>query len=85
MTKMDKQTQRINIKCGTTEDSFDALKQQCEKEAKKLLETIYLSTQPTAIATFWTADFPELIGVGKFYKDENGAVRYDLDFSESTL
>lgn len=32
--KMDKQTQRINIKCGTTEDSFDALKQQCEKEAK---------------------------------------------------
>lgn len=85
MTKMDKQAQRINIKCGATADSFDNLKKLCEAEAEKLLATVDLTSEPTAIATFWTADIPELIGVGKFYKDESGAVRYDLDFSESTL
>lgn len=76
---------QFSIECGATTDSFDNLKKQCQAEAEKLLSTIDLSTQKTAIATFWTADFPELIGVGKFYKDENGVVRYDLDFSESTL
>ncbi len=84
MTKRNYHAQ-FSIKCGATTDSFDNLKKQCQVEAEKLLATADLSSQTTAIATFWTVDFPELIGVGKFYKDETGAVRYDLDFSESTL
>ena len=60
------------IKCGKVRDGFDALTTLCEKEAQKLV-------------SFWTKDFPELIGVGRFTSDENRNITFVLDYSESTL
>jgi len=52
---------------------------------KTLLTTIDVPDGATIEVPFWTADFPELIGVGKFQRGQNGKIVYDLDFSESTL
>ncbi len=72
------------IHCGNAEDSFEKLKGLCESEAEKICSEIEIGTEPVEIP-FWTEDFPELICVGIFSKGENGCVKYELDFSESTL
>ena len=43
------------------------------------------SSEPTKSVSFWTSDFPELICIGYFFKDKEGNIHYDLDFSQSTL
>lgn len=83
--KTNKQEQRISIHCGKVTDDFDTLKMLCEKEAEKLKVTIQIADQSILSIPFWTADIPELICVGKFYKDEQNSICYNLDFSESTL
>lgn len=57
----------------------------CKKEADKLLKTIDVSSQSTISVAFWTVDIPELICIGNFSKEKDGGVRYDLDFSQTTL
>lgn len=79
-----KTNQEIEVNCGKTNDSFEKLKRLCEIEAEKICLEIDVVSNSFEIP-FWTEDIPELICVGKFYKGENGVVRYDLDFSESTL
>lgn len=79
-----KSDQEIAVHCGNTNDSFERIKRLCEIEAEKICLKIDVMSKPLEIP-FWTEDIPELICVGKFYKGENGVVRYDLDFSESTL
>lgn len=74
----------MSVKCGETTDGFEKLKRLCEKEAEKLLKTMDVSSQDVHVS-FWTSDIPELIAVGIFSKDEKGLVRYELDYSESTL
>ena len=71
------------IKCGKVRDGFDALTTLCEKEAQKLQLDIQANT--TVEVSFWTKDFPELIGVGRFTSDENRNITFVLDYSESTL
>ena len=56
-----------------------------KKEADKLLKTIDVSSQSTISVAFWTVDIPELICIGNFSKEKDGGVRYDLDFSQTTL
>lgn len=72
------------IHCGNAEDSFEKLKSLCESEAEKICMEIAIGAEPVEIP-FWTEDFPELICVGKFSKGEDGHVKYELDFTESTL
>lgn len=82
---MNQQNQKYSIQCGKTTDNFEELETLCKKEAEKLSETMEIPSQSAITVTFWTTDFPELICVGSFYKDERNAVRYELDFSETTL
>lgn len=79
-----KSNKELTVHCGNPDDSFEKLKRLCESEAEKLCLKIEIGAKPIEIP-FWTKDFPELICVGKFSKGENGRVKYELDFSESTL
>lgn len=80
-----KQSHELSIKCGKTTDSFENLKQLCKTKAKELSTTIQIDNESKVTVPFWTANFPELICVGVFYKNESGLVTYELDFSQSTL
>lgn len=73
------------IKCGKVRDGFDALTTLCEKEAQKLCAQLDIQPNTTVEVSFWTKDFPELIGVGKFTADENRNITFVLDYSETTL
>ena len=73
------------INCGFSTDGLKILKQLCEVEAEKYLEKIDFSKNDTVLIPFWTTDIPELICVGKFYKNEEGVATYTLDFSQTTL
>lgn len=74
-----------SIHCGSTDDSFESLKKMCELEASKLCPTLDVRFGEIIEIPFWTSDFPELICVGKFSLTNDGIVKYELDFSESTL
>lgn len=84
MTK-ENLNQQLSVACGKTTDTFETLKTLCEEKAKDLSRSIDFSLQSTVEVPFWTENFPELICVGKFTKDENGKISYKLDFSQSTL
>lgn len=75
----------ISIECGKTTNSFEELQMLCKEEAEKISKSIDISNQEAISVPFWTSDFPELICVGKFSRDESGSIVYELDFSESTL
>lgn len=85
MAKKHNPIEELQVNCGKTTDSFDDLKKLCNKKAEELLKTMEFHGQDTISVSFWTENFPELICVGKFYKDEGGTICYELDFSESTL
>lgn len=75
----------ISIECGKTTNSFEELQKLCQVEAEKLSKNIGTFNQAVVKVPFWTSDFPELICVGNFSRNENGSIVYELDFSESTL
>lgn len=81
---MKSNNQRFSVKCGKTTDDFEYLKMLCKKEAEKLSTTIAFS-QSTISVPFWTEDIPELICVGNFYRNTEGVIEFDLDFSQTTL
>lgn len=54
----------LSVKCGKTSDSFDNLMSICKKKSDELKCQLNVSTLSTVTVTFWTEDFPELIGVG---------------------
>lgn len=83
--KKESKHNNISIKCGKTTTSFEELKIECKEEAEKLSKTIEISENEIISVPFWTSDFPELICVGKFNRNENGSIVYKLDFSQSTL
>lgn len=83
--KKENNHKNISIKCGKTTTSFEELKIVCKEEAEKLSKTIEVSENEIISVPFWTSDFPELICVGKFNRNENGLIDFELDFSESTL
>lgn len=85
MAKKHNPIEGLQVTCGKTTDSFDDLKKLCNKEAEELLKTMEFHGQDAVSVSFWTENFPELICVGKFYKDKGGTISYELDFSESTL
>ena len=77
--------QPLCVSCGKTTDSFEYLEKLCNQKAKELAATIEIPIGSIVEVAFWTENFPELIGVGRFKKDESKNVTYELDFSESTL
>lgn len=83
--KQENKHSNISIECGKTTNTLEELKVLCQAEAENLLKSIDFVNKDSISVQFWTSDFPELICVGKFSKTENGSVKYDLDFSESTL
>jgi hypothetical protein len=83
--KKNSNAPNISIECGKTINSFEELQILCKQEAEKLTKSIDISNQEVISVPFWTADFPELICVGNFSRNESGSIVYELDFSESTL
>lgn len=85
--KTSNQQNEIAVHCGKNTDSMEKLEKICKEEAEKLVSTLELTEGDAVSVPFWTLgpDFPELICVGKFKRDESGKVVYELDFSESTL
>lgn len=79
-----KSNQEITVHCGKTNDGFEKLKKLCEIEADEICLKINIESTPLEIP-FWTEDIPELICIGKFNKRDDGSMKYDLDFSKSTL
>lgn len=79
------QPRSLSISLGSVNDSFDYLKQLCNDKSVELLKTIEVNEDNKIDVVFWTEDFPELIGISHFNKDENGFLSFRLDFSESTL
>ena len=77
--------EELSIKCGKVSDSLEVLKSICMEKSEELKAQINETNQSEVTVVFWTEDFPELICVAKFKKDNNGKVVYELDFSESTL
>lgn len=75
----------LSVNCGKVTDSFEKLQELCEKEAAKLAVKLNIVTGTDTVVAFWTKDFPELIGEGRFYRKDDGSVAYDLDFSVTTL
>lgn len=55
------------------------------KKTQKHCTQLDVQPNTTVEVSFWTKDFPELIGVGKFTSDENRNIIFVLDYSESTL
>lgn len=80
-----KSNSELSIDCGSADDSFDTLKKACESEALKLCTSLIVKPGEVIEVPFWTSDFPELICVGKFTLSNEGSVKYELDFSQSTL
>ena len=72
-----------SIKIGKTSDSLSKLERLCMKKAKEMSKSIDFSGE--MVVSFWTKDFPELIGLCKFTKEPDGTIVYDIDFSQSTL
>lgn len=83
--KREKRVHEISVKCGKTTDSLEMLQSICEKKAKDLQKTLNIPADESLAVVFWTEDTPELIGVGYFSKTQDGTVKYELDYSESTL
>ena len=75
----------MTINCGKESDTMETLAELCRVEAAKVAATIDVPDGKIVAVPFWTSDFPELICVGKFRKEESGNVVFELDFSESTL
>ena len=76
--------QELTIHCGKTTNSFEELKSLCEQQSNELKLRLNIPAHEKIIATFWTEDFPELICIGTFEKNELGDIIFTLDFSEST-
>ena len=74
----------LAVHCGTVNDSYEQLVNLCKKEAEKLSASMDIQKNETVSVSFWCGD-QELVCVGRFRKNDNGAVEYQLDFDESTL
>lgn len=75
----------ISIVCGKTTNSFEDLQKMCQEEAEKLTKSITITNEEIISVPFWTSDFPELIGVGKFSRNESGSIVYTFNFDVTTL
>lgn len=82
--KANQYVQPQNITCGKVSQTFEKLQQVVKNKAEELSASIDLAEGEKKEFAFWTADFPELIGVGKFSKVD-GIITYELDYSETTL
>ncbi|MDY0988724.1 hypothetical protein SOM12_14935 [Flavobacterium sp. CFBP9031] len=83
--KKENRSNGISISCGKTTDDYSKLQKMCEEKAMELAKTIEIGKDEIVSVPCWTSDFPELIGVAHFEKDENGTILTRVDFSEGTL
>lgn len=70
---------------GSVEDSFESLQTMCNDASCELLDSIKVSEGQTVEVIFITEDFPELIGISTFTRNENGLLVFKLSFDQSTL
>ena len=83
--KKNENNQSLSVKCGNVSDNFEYLKSICYKKSEELKEEIQISTLSCVEISFWTEDISELICIGKFCKNKEDKIIYELDFSQSTL
>lgn len=74
-----------NISIGKTTDSFEELQILSQKEAEKIANTLDIKEGEKLSFGFWTSDFPELICEAVFSKNEEGNIKFELDFGQTTL
>ena len=74
-----------NVSIGKTTDSFEDLQILSHKEAEKIAKTLEIKEGEKLNFGFWTSDFPELICEAIFYKNEEGNIKFELDFEQTTL
>lgn len=77
--------ENLAIHCGKTTDSYKKLESICEAKANEIKGKLDFSTQSEIEISFWTENFPELICVGTFSKNNLGEVVFELDYSQTTL
>lgn len=70
--------------CGKTNTDNSVLKEQIVQKATELCKIIKLAPEERKSVTFWTEDIPELVCVAE-YKNNNGLISFNLDYSQSTL
>lgn len=75
----------LSFSVGSVEDSFESLKAMCNDKANEITKDMKLEYGEKMQVVFWTEDFPELIGVADFIKNENGDIIYSFDYSYNTL
>ncbi|MEE6130530.1 hypothetical protein V2E39_24285 [Chryseobacterium arthrosphaerae] len=74
-----------NFSIGKTTDSFEELQILSQKEAEKIAQTLDIKEGEKLSFKFWTFDFPELICEAVFGKNEEGDIKFELDFEQTTL
>ena len=74
-----------NISIGKTTDSFEDLQILSQKEAEKIAKTLDIMEGEKLSFGFWTSDFPELICEAVFCKNEEGNIKFELDFEQTTI
>lgn len=74
-----------NFSIGKTTDSFEELQILSQKEAEKIAQTLDIKEGEKLSFKFWTSDFPELICEAVFGKNEEGDIKFELDFEQTTL
>lgn len=75
----------MQITVGKVSDDFEKLKTLCREEADKLIKEFVDQEIKEIEIPFWTEDYPELICVAKFTRNDNKELVYHLDFSQTTL
>lgn len=75
----------MSVNIGTTKDSYDELCKMCNDKSIEMLRSLDLSANAKVQVTFWTSDFPELIGVSTFNYNAAGYHTYSFDNSCTTL
>ena len=78
-------SKEISVSIGSIENSFESLKTMCNDKSNELIKTIELEKGEEIQIVFWTEDIPELIGVAKVIKNDNGLISYSMDYSLTTL
>lgn len=79
------QKQHMSISIGRVKDGYESLVTMCNDKSAELLKTIDLGDSEEMEVVFWTDDFPELIGISLFTKNEAGLLMFTFDASQSTL
>ena len=82
---IEPRSQKMSISIGSVKDDYESLITLCKDKSVELLKIIDLGDSEEMAVVFGTEDFPEIIGVSTFSKNDAGLLTFSFDDSESTL